>query len=111
MTVPEGLLVMLFVMAVVFTVLFMLSGIIKILSKGLGRIGTKSEQKAVSEEAAAAIQNVSQDAEDDFSSGTLKLKKLDESTAAMIMAIVSDESGIPLSELVFKSISLREQKI
>jgi hypothetical protein len=33
---------------------------------------------------------------------------VDEPTAAMIMAIVSDESGIPLSELVFKSISLRE---
>lgn len=38
--------------------------------------------------------------------GTLQLKNADEQTAAMIMAIVSDESGIPLSELIFKRISL-----
>lgn len=38
--------------------------------------------------------------------GTLRLKDVDEQTAAMIMAIVSDESGIPLNELEFKSISL-----
>ena len=46
----------------------------------------------------------------DFSSGTLKLKGCDEKTAAMIMAIVSDNTGIPLSELVFKSITLVENK-
>jgi hypothetical protein len=34
---------------------------------------------------------------------------VDEPTAAMIMAIVSDESGIPLSELCFKSIKLIRQ--
>lgn len=38
--------------------------------------------------------------------GKLRLKNVDEQTAAMVMAIVSDESGIPLSELQFKSISL-----
>ena len=40
----------------------------------------------------------------------LKLKGCDEKTAAMIMAIVSDNTGIPLSELVFKSITLVENK-
>ena len=40
----------------------------------------------------------------DFSSGTLVLKEVDEPTAAMIMAIVSDESGIPLERLIFRSI-------
>ena len=48
--------------------------------------------------------------EEEFSSGTLKLKGCDEKTAAMIMAIVADDTGIPLSELVFKSIKLVEKK-
>jgi len=39
----------------------------------------------------------------------LKLKNCDEKTAAMIMAIVADDSGIPLEELVFKSIKLVEK--
>jgi hypothetical protein len=40
--------------------------------------------------------------------GELKLFGVDEKTAAMIMAIVSDESKIPLAELQFKSIKLLE---
>jgi hypothetical protein len=40
--------------------------------------------------------------------GELKLFGVDEKTAAMIMAIVSDESNIPLAELQFKSIKLLE---
>ena len=43
---------------------------------------------------------------DVFSSGKLVLKDVDEPTAAMIMAIVSDESGIPLDRLIFRSIKL-----
>ncbi len=42
----------------------------------------------------------------DMGYGELKLYGVDEKTAAMIMAIVSDESQIPLSELRFKSIKL-----
>lgn len=38
------------------------------------------------------------------SGGQLNLVEVDEKTAAMIMAIVSDQSEIPLSQLVFKSI-------
>lgn len=40
--------------------------------------------------------------------GSVKLKNVDEQTAAMLMAIVSDQSGIPLAELEFKSIALVE---
>ncbi|MFV0400876.1 MAG: OadG family protein [Oscillospiraceae bacterium] len=36
--------------------------------------------------------------------GTLTLRNVDEPTAAMVMAIVSDQSGIPLSQLEFKAI-------
>ena len=38
------------------------------------------------------------------SQGTLDLDGVDEPTAAVIMAIVSDESGVPLNRLLFKSI-------
>lgn len=36
--------------------------------------------------------------------GKLELVGIDEKTAAMVMAIVCDESGIPVNELIFKSI-------
>lgn len=42
--------------------------------------------------------------------GSLTLKKVDEKTAALIMAIISDQSGIPLSQLCFKSIALVEKQ-
>lgn len=38
------------------------------------------------------------------SAGDVKLIDVDEKTAACIMAIVSHETGIPLSELIFKTI-------
>ena len=41
--------------------------------------------------------------------GQLKLYDVEPKTAAMIMAIVADDSGIPLEELVFKSIKLVEK--
>ena len=42
--------------------------------------------------------------------GELELINTDEKTAAIIMAIVSDKSGIPLNRLSFKSIKLVEDK-
>lgn len=44
-----------------------------------------------------------------LSTGQLKLIGVDEKTAAMIMAIVSHESGIPLSELQFISIKALDE--
>ena len=44
------------------------------------------------------------------SQGTIDLVNVDEKTAAIIMAIVSDKSGIPLNRLSFKSIKLVEEK-
>lgn len=43
-------------------------------------------------------------------SGDLELVGTDEKTAAVIMAIVSDKSDIPLNRLQFKSITLMEDK-
>lgn len=45
-----------------------------------------------------------------ISNGELDLIDTDEKTAAVIMAIVSNKSGIPLNRLSFKSIRLMEDK-
>ena len=47
----------------------------------------------------------------EFSTGMLVLKNVSQSTAAMIMAIVSDEAGIPLERLIFRSIKLVKEEI
>ncbi len=113
MTFQDSLLASLFCMTMVFAVLIMISFAIMIFSFILGKISSK-EIPQIKKSVPAPTKPV--DAPKPvakvlpvFSSGTLKLKDVDEPTAAMIMAIVSDESGIPLSELCFKSIALIQQ--
>jgi Na+-transporting methylmalonyl-CoA/oxaloacetate decarboxylase gamma subunit len=104
----EALGVALFTWAIVFAVLFIIFVIIRLFGAIVGSATKKpAETPAAAPVAAPAA---SEDPGEEFSSGTLKLKGCDEKTAAMIMAIVSDNTGIPLSELVFKSISLVEEK-
>lgn len=105
MSVIESIVVALFCIALVFLVLATLFGMVKLLSIVLG---IKLNRKQVVEVTGAVAENDKKDwGMDDVqvSSGELKLKNVDEKTAAMIMAIVSDESQIPLSELCFKSIA------
>ena len=97
------------VISVVFAVLFIMYACISIASKIISKLPS-GEKKAETASAAPAAAAPAPVAEEEFSSGTLKLKGCDEKTAAMIMAIVSDNTGIPLSELVFKSITLVENK-
>lgn len=108
-TVPEALAVAGFTIAVVFGVLLLICVAIKVFSFIIGGF-----EKATSKKEVPSVEEASSPAaaapEEEFSSGTLKLKGCDEKTAAMIMAIVSDNTGIPLSELVFKSITLVENK-
>ncbi len=108
-TIPEALAVAGFTIAVVFGVLLLICVAIKIFSfiiGGFEKVTSKKEVPSVEEASSPAAAAP----EEEFSSGTLKLKGCDEKTAAMIMAIVSDNTGIPLSELVFKSITLVENK-
>lgn len=96
----------LFTWAVVFAVLFLIFVIITVFGKVVGSLSKeKTPEKTVATPAPVAAA----DAGEEFSSGSLKLKGCDEKTAAMIMAIVSDNTGIPLSELIFKSITLVEK--
>ena len=100
------------VILVVFGVLFIMYVLISLAGKILAS-ATKGSEKPEAKPAVAAAPAAAAEApvaEEEFSSGTLKLKGCDEKTAAMIMAIVADDTGIPLSELVFKSITLVEKK-
>ena len=111
MSTPDMLMNAGIVILVVFGVLFIMYVLIslagKILATATKDSGKKPEEKPAVAAAPAAAPAA---AEEEFSSGTLKLKGCDEKTAAMIMAIVADDTGIPLSELVFKSIKLVEKK-
>jgi hypothetical protein len=104
------------VMLVVFGVLFLMYILISLSGKVIAGISgqvisaSKKEEPKAEVKAAPAAETKAEDPGEEFSSGTLKLKGCDEKTAAMIMAIVSDNTGIPLSELVFKSIKLVDEK-
>ena len=107
----EAIGVALFTWAVVFAVLFLLFVIIRIFGAIVGSASKEKEAAPASgAPAAPAAAAAAEDAGEEFSSGSLKLKGCDEKTAAMIMAIVSDNTGIPLNELIFKSITLVEDK-
>jgi hypothetical protein len=104
MNIIETLAVSLFCIALVFFVLSFLFLLVKILTKVLGVINTKliaaTDNKTIVQD---TYSNEDMNS-NGYSSGELKLINVDEKTAALIMAIVSDETKIPLSELVFKSI-------
>ena len=113
LTVPEMFLNAGIVILVVFAVLFLMYVLISISGKiieGLSKIGKKIEPAKAAPAAPAPAAAAPASPEEVFSSGSLKLKGCDEKTAAMIMAIVADDTGIPLNELVFKSIKLVEKK-
>ena len=119
MSIGEAIQKGLIMLVIVFIVLFILYvGIIlfgKILNSLSGKKTSSSEADPASTlipvvPVQAATQPLSSPQEGEVYVGTMRLHNVDEQTAAMIMAIVSDESGIPLNELEFKSISLVEQR-
>ncbi len=98
---------------VVFVTLILISICIKILSSIIiyfEKAGKqKKEQSFLTNPAADNVESqhsLNNEDKEEIGYGELKLYNVDEKTAAMIMAIVSDESQIPLSELRFKSIKL-----
>ncbi len=102
MSVGESVVVGLFIIALVFAVLVILYAMIMILAAVLR---PKAGKKAVENNRDLAAVATSMDMDVvQTSSGAVKLRGVDERTAAMVMAIVSDESHISLSELRFKSI-------
>lgn len=100
MTVLESIPLAAFCLSVVFFVLVCLCLIIKALSFVIRHL-FESEQSAPQRDSADAV---SQSDASDTGRDQLKLYNVDEQTAAMLMAIVSDECGVPVEELIFKSI-------
>lgn len=100
MSLVDSLMVSLLGMGVVFLVLILLSLLIQISSVFLGYVSNNGP---------TTEQQLSEVSVGGWGAGELKLIGVDEPTAAMIMAIVSDESQIPLSELNFKVIRAIDQ--
>jgi len=102
--------------AVVFLVLAVLFALVQALSSVLGSAFRKG--KSNTEDASGMQHTAMKTAQDQTAvardpqigasvqASSLKLNNVDERTAAMIMAVVSHETGTPLNELAFKSISL-----
>lgn len=98
---------------VVLSMLAVIAVAILIFSKVMSAFtGKKSAEKspAVAAPAAPATAPAGSPLPADTSAGSLDLVDVDEKTAAVIMAIVSNESGIPLNRLAFKSIKKMEDK-
>lgn len=106
--IQRGLILFVFVflvLAVLFVLILLFSQVLKRVNKGKPKV---AQVAAISSEQFPVGSASTKD--DGLWGGSLQLKNVDEQTAAMIMAIVSNESGIPLSELIFKKISLVEEK-
>ena len=82
---------------IVFLMLAVLWGIIVIVSRAVGAIAGKGSEAASAPAAAPASAPAAAPV-------AVVLEGIDETQAACVMAIVSHETGIPLDELVFKSI-------
>ena len=96
----------------VIIILAVIAGLIILVSKAIRALEAKTAGKkaaaTASSPAAAAPAGIPMPA--GMNQGELELINTDEKTAAVIMAIVSDKSGIPLNRLSFKSIKLMEDE-
>ena len=84
---------------IVFLMLAVLWGIIVIISRAVTALAGKKQQSAAAPAAPAPAP-----APAPAAPAAVVLEGIDETQAACVMAIVSHETGIPLNELVFKSI-------
>ena len=91
-----GILVVMFILAILSFLVTLLSKGVRMTEKLISKKSPETEPQKAEEKSSALPKTLSQ--------GELKLIDTDEQTAAMIMAIVSNESGIPLNRLIFKSI-------
>lgn len=107
-----GIIVVMIILALLAVIVVLLSKTIRLFEgktkKKTTAIQTEPAKATVKSEKPQAINN-DQPLPETQSAGTLDLYKTDEKTAAIIMAIVSNESGIPLNRLEFKSIKLIEE--
>ena len=111
MPLSDALAVSLIGILTVIIILAVIAGLILLVSKIIRSIESAAAKKkpaAAAETTMPAPAGVPMPA--GMNQGELELIGTDEKTAAIIMAIVSDKSGIPLNRLSFKSIKLLEDE-
>lgn len=97
---------------VVMLILALLAVLVLLLSKGVRAVEAKAKKNGSAESTVSdntAVAPIPAPVVSNASSGNLVLENTDDKTAAVIMAIVSNESGIPLNRLQFNSIKLIEK--
>ena len=108
MGVGEALLVAILGFSVVFCMLALIMGMINVISKVVSSIearGAAAAPKAApAPTPAPAAKPVEEKKVGGTYAGEIALYNVDEKTAVCIMAILSDETKIPLNQLIFKSI-------
>lgn len=105
LSIIEGLKIALYGFVTVFIMLAILMLIIRVLAAVVSMIETSRENKAAKIAAQKAMED---DREKEFV-GELQLIDVDEKTAACLMAIISEETAIPLDNLIFKRIELMKE--
>ena len=106
-TAITGFVVVLSMLAVIAVAILIFS---KVMSAFTGKKSAEKSPAVAAAPAAPATAPAGSPLPADTSAGSLDLVDVDEKTAAVIMAIVSNESGIPLNRLAFKSIKKMEDK-
>lgn len=104
MSIGNSILVAIIVMSIVFSCLIALSFLVKLQSFLFGFISPNKKSESQKEQVINSVETRKVNTE--LSTGELKIIGVDEKTAAIIMAILSDELEISLDELCFKSIKL-----
>ena len=111
MPLTDALAVSLIGIVTVICILAVIACLILLVSKTIRSIeAAAAKKKKAPAEAAPAAATAGVPMPSGMNQGELELIGTDEKTAAIIMAIVSDKSGIPLNRLSFKSIKLMEDK-
>ena len=108
-TLTDALATSLIGITTVILILAIIACLILLVSKVIRAIEGKTA-KAPAEATAAAPAPAGVPMPAGMNQGQLELIDTDEKTAAVIMAIVSNKSGIPLNRLSFKSIKLLEDE-
>lgn len=102
LSMPEAALIAVSGLVIVFLMLLCLCGLIILVSRGVRLFGNVTNQGLAAPLPASASMNAPRPAP--VVAAPVALIGVDDLTAACIMAIVSDETGISLSQLQFKSI-------
>ncbi|MGN0538607.1 MAG: OadG family protein [Candidatus Fimenecus sp.] len=109
MTIPRALIISLVGFMIVFLILGILAIFVKLMGKAFDVVNSKKEpavDKVDKEESAPAVKGTP--LPDGESQGNIKLTNVTVEEAAVVMALVSHQSGIPLNRLQFNSIKLME---